>query len=315
MRTNGMVRFCGILLLVVVLVAACGPAGYSGSPAASGQPGEARRHVAVSIVPQQYFVERIGGDHVTVDVLVPPGADPHTYEPKPEQMARLSDTVAYFSIGVEFENVWLPRFLSNNPDMKVVDTTQGIDRMAMVAHHHHEGDAEHEEGEAHEHEAGLDPHVWVSPTLVKTQAWNIYQALVDLDPAHKDDFAANLEDFLADVDGLDAYIRDSLAGTSNRMFLVFHPAWGYFARDYHLEMIAIEVGGQEPSAAEMTHIIREAQEGDIHVIFAQPQTSARTAETIASEIGGKVLLIDPLSADWEGNLRTVADTFKEAMGR
>jgi len=160
-----------------------------------------------------------------------------------------------------------------------------------------------------------DPHIWLSPSLVKIQAQTIFEALVELDPRHEADYRANLESFLGDIDALDAQIREALAGMENRKFMVFHPAWGYFARDYGLEMIPIEVGGQEPSAAELASLIVEAREGGITVIFAQPEFSSRDAETIAGEIGGEVLLISPLAPDWLDNLGRIAKTFAEVLGR
>jgi zinc transport system substrate-binding protein len=179
----------------------------------------------------------------------------------------------------------------------------------MEAHYHqgedlHEGDLEN-----------LDPHIWLSPQLVKVQTQTIYEALVRLDPTHKDVYKANLNSFISDIDALDADIRKTLARVENRKFMVFHPSWGYFARDYGLEMIPIEVGGQEPSAAELAALITEAKEGGIKVVFAQPEFSTRAAETIAREIGGEVLLISPLAPNWLDNLRQVAETFAEVLSK
>jgi len=254
-------------------------------------------NITVSIVPQKYFVERIGGDRVNVNVMVEPGFSPATYEPKAEQLKELSRADAYISIGVPFEKAWMGRIGSVNSEMPIVDTTQGIERMPMGAG-----------GE------NLDPHIWLSPRLVKIQAQTIYEALAELDATHKGDYKSNLDSFIADIDALEANIRAALEGVENRKFMVFHPAWGYLARDFELEMIPIEVGGQEPSAAELASLIAEAQEEGIRVIFAQPEFSTRDAETIASEIGGEVLLISPLASDWLDNLRRVADTFAEVLG-
>lgn len=253
--------------------------------------------VFVSILPQKYFVERIGGENVAVEVIVEPGASPATYEPKPEQLRALSDAAAYFSIGVPFENAWLERIAESNPDMVVVDTIAGIERMAMPAHDHDEGEGhEHEEGEEHdadtadhedehEHEAGApDPHVWLSPELVKVQAQTIHDALVQLDPDREDEYSANLDAFVADIDQLEADIRATLSNLESSRFLVFHPAWGYFAQDFGLTQIPVEVGGQEPSAQELANVIAAAQEAGIRVVFAQPEFSTQDAETIAREI-------------------------------
>ncbi|MBM4466100.1 MAG: cation ABC transporter substrate-binding protein [Chloroflexi bacterium] len=266
-------------------------------------------HVTVSIVPQKYFVERIGGQHVTVSVMVQPGASPETYEPKPEQLRALSEADAYVSIGLPFEKAWLDRIASTNPNMLMVDTTRGLERMPMGVHHHHGEEERPPEGETE----NPDPHIWLSPELVKVQAQTIYEALVRLDAAHKETYQANLDSFMADIDALDADICQTLARVENRKFMVFHPAWGYFARDYGLEMISIEVGGQEPSAAELAALISEAREEGIRVIFAQPELSTRTAETVAREIGGEVLLVSPLAPDWLDNLRQVAETFAEVL--
>ncbi len=246
--------------------------------------------VTVSIIPQQYFVERIGGTYVKVNVMVLPGANPATYEPRPEQLAALSQSSAYFSIGVPFEDAWLDKIAAANPKMLLVDTAQGIQRM--------------------DH----DPHIWLSPRLVKIQAATICQALVRLDPDHQADYQANLDRFLADIDALDADLHQTLDGVTRRKFMVFHPSWGYFARDYGLEQIPVEVGGQEPSAVELAALIEQAKANDIHVIFAQPEFSTRSAQTIANEINGQVVLISPLALDWADNLRKVAQAIAEAGG-
>ena len=296
------------LLLSTLLLAGCGQSATPGEVATSGPTGPL--NVTVSILPQKYFVERIGGKYVTVNVMVEPGASPATYEPKPEQLTALSEAAAYFSIGVPFESAWLDRIAAVNSDMLMIDTTEGINRVPIDAHYkvelggRPESDAE-----------GRDPHIWLSPTLVKTQAQTIYKALVGLDPAHEAAYKANLDSFIEDIDRLIAEIEDTLEGVARRKFMVFHPAWGYFGDDFELEMVPIEVGGQEPSPAELAHLITTAQEEAVRVIFAQPEFSTKDAETIAKEIGGRVLLISPLAPDWLDNLRRVADTFAEALSQ
>ncbi|MBN2007264.1 MAG: zinc ABC transporter substrate-binding protein [Anaerolineae bacterium] len=281
----------------------------AGCASQPSQPKDGKLHVTVSIVPQQYFVERIGGDYVAVAVMVEPGASPATYEPKPEQLRSLSGAVAYFSIGVPFENAWLDKIAAANSKMVVVDTSAGIERLPMTAHHH-EGEAGDEEEEA---EGVLDPHIWISPELVKVQARNIYNALVELDPEHAEAYKTNLDAFVADIDALEAEIRTTLSGLESKRFMVYHPAWGYFAADFGLEQIAIELGGQEPSAQELAELIEHARAENIRVIFVQPEFSTTDAETIAKEIGGEVLPISPLAPDWLDNLRRVAQTFADAL--
>jgi len=279
-----------ILLLTVFALAACAPAA-SAQPTSAGQ-----LNITVSIVPQKYFVERIGGEYVKVNVMVEPGASPATYEPKPEQMTALSSAAAYISIGVPFESAWLEKIQSANPKMKLVDTTQGIERQATS-------------------DGGFNPHIWLSPALVKIQAQTIYNALAELDPAHKEQFKANLDVFLSDIDKLDAEIRATLEKTASKKFIVFHPAWGYFARDYGLQEIPIEVNGQEPSAQELARLIQTAQAENIKVVFVQPEFSQEDAQTIAKEIGGEVLSISSLAPDWLANLQKVADTFAAVLNK
>jgi len=248
-------------------------------------------NVTVSILPQTYFVERIGGEHVDVNVMVQPGSSPATYEPKPEQLTALSKADAYISIGVPFESAWLDKIAAANENMRMVDTTQGIEKV------------------------GQDPHIWLSPELVKIQSQTIYAALSELDPAHEAEFKANLDAFIADIEELQTDIKGTLTGLKSDKFMVFHPAWSYFGREFGLEQISIEIGGQEPSAAELADLVRTTQREGIQVIFAQPEFSTENAQTIANEIGGEVLLISPLNADWLTNMRYVAETFAEILGQ
>ncbi len=267
------------------ILAACSPSGGTGPHVADD-----RFVVWVSIQPQRYFAERIGGDRVQVEVMVPTGFSPATYEPKPSQIEGLTAADMYIRIGVPFEAAWMPRIMAANEEMLVVDQSEGIERIN-----------------------GTDPHIWLSPRLAKTQAQTICDSMVELDPAHEGLYRANLDVFLTDLDELDASIRQILSGLKNRKFMVFHPAWSYFARDYDLEMIPVQVEGSDPSAAEMSELIQTARANDIKVIFAQPEFSTQSVRTIASEIGGEVLLISPLAPDWMDNLRRVADSFSVVL--
>jgi zinc transport system substrate-binding protein len=290
------------LLAGTILLTSCG---QSTLPEPGGKP-----RVTVSIMPQKYFVERVGGEHVEVNVMVLPGNSPATYEPKPEQITALSKSAAYFSVGVPFENAWLDKIASANDKMRVVDTAAGIERVPIDAHYKVEL-----KGRPQSDAEGKDPHIWLSPSLVKIQARNIHDALVELDPDNEADYNANLDTFIADIDALTADIEETLADIPNRKFMVFHPSWGYFGDDFELEMIPIEVGGQEPSAAELAALVTKARAEGIHVIFVQPEFSTENAETIASEIGGTVLPISPLAEDWLSNLSQVTKTFAIVLGQ
>jgi zinc transport system substrate-binding protein len=261
--------------------------------------------ITVSILPQQYFVNKIAGDLAQVNVMVEPGSEPEIYEPKPQQLRQLATAEGYITIGVPFEKGWMEKIKSANSDMLIIDSAKGIEKMEMIDHHH--------QGESENETENYDTHIWLSPQLVKIQAENIYQGLVELDPANQEIYQANLVKFLQEIDQLDQEIRVNLEGIKNRKFIVFHPAWGYFAKEYNLEQIPIEVGGQKPSAAELAKVVTDAKNENIRVIFAQYQFNSQDAETIAKEIGGKVILIDPLDPNWSENLRKVSQTFAETL--
>jgi zinc transport system substrate-binding protein len=279
--------------------------------------------VFVTIAPQKYVVQQICKNLVGVQVMVPPGADPHTYEPKPKQMVAISKAKLYFAIGIEFEKANLKKIVSTNPRLKVVHTDQGIEKIPMAAHHHHDEEEDHnrngghheegEHGESHDDHGGLDPHIWLSPPLVKVQARAILSALQEIDPSHRNVYSANYKDFVSRIDELDAELRKTFAGREGLEFMVFHPAWGYFAHAYGLEQVPIEVEGKNPKPAQLKELIKHAREKGIKVIFVQPQFSAKSAEIVAREIEGQVVFADPLAEDWMANLRDVADKFKEAL--
>ena len=262
----------------------------------------------VSILPQKLFVEKIGGDLVDVAVMVEPGANPHTYEPKPKQMVALAKTSVYFAIGVPFETFWLAKIAGTNPNMLVVHTEAGIPKILMKVHQ--------QEGSPREHgHAGIkDPHVWLSPPLVMILAGNILEALLRLDPTHGSVYEKNHTSFMKELLGLDKEIRAALRGKGKNVeFVVFHPAWGYFAQTYGLEQVPVEIEGKEPKPAELQYLIQYARERGIKVVFVQPQFSSLAAQAIAKSIGGQIVFVDPLAADWATNLRQVALTFKAAL--
>ena len=270
--------------------------------------------VTVSILPQAYFVERIAGDAVTINVMVGPGEEAHTYEPTSEQMKSLNQSPVFFSIGVEYENSWIPRFKDINPELQVVDSTAGITRIEVPEGHTHDEEQEDDHAaEDDDHSEGLDPHVWLAPDNGKIIAENILDALIELLPEQSDAFQANYDALVSDITALDAEIEETLSGLDQRRFMVFHPAWGYFANQYNLEQIAVQVGGQDPSVREMAELVDISREENIEVIFIQPTFNAANAETLAEEINAEVAVVDPLASDWLSNLQKVAAAFAEAL--
>ncbi|MBV5308222.1 metal ABC transporter solute-binding protein, Zn/Mn family [Chromatium okenii] len=268
-------------------------------------------HIFVSVLPQQTFVERIGGSHVIAEALVKPGANPHTYEPTPSQIKRLANADLYIRIGIPFETAWLPRIQAANPQLKIIDARDGIALQRLAAHEDDAHDAANEKP-AHDHASvELDPHLWTSPLLVKQMAVTMETALADIDSTHAADYRANLAAFTAELDVLDHEIRAELIGLRQRRFMVFHPAWGYFAAAYGLEQITIEHAGKEPSARQLVALIEQAQREAVHVILVQPQFSPKAAAQVAQAIDGKVESIDPLAADYFATLRRIARVLAE----
>jgi zinc transport system substrate-binding protein len=274
--------------------------------------------VFVSIPPQKYFVEKVGGALVNVSVMVPPGANPHVYEPRPGQMTALSKSKIYFAIGVAFETVWLPKFAKLNPQMRVVHTDKGIDKMDMVAHHHEEAkEVKNNARKKHAHKddahAALDPHVWVSPPEVKIIARNILEAILEIDPANHSSYTSNYDAFIKEIEKLDQDLMEIFKDSRGLKFMVYHPAWGYLARTYGLEQVPVEVEGKEPKPEQLKALIEQSRMQGIKVIFVQPQFSTKSAEVIAKAIGGQVVFADNLREDWERNLRVQAEKFKQAL--
>lgn len=290
--------------------------------------------VTASILPQKYFIEKIAKDRVEVNIMVKPGFSPATYEPKTKQMRMLSKSKIYFAIGVPFESVWLEKFESANKEMKIVDTSRGIEKLSMAKHsHHHEGeesdehdkhddhddeehhDNEHDE-EHHEHEehGGIkDPHIWLDPILVKDQAKNILDALVEVDRDNREFYRKNYEVFMKELEELNSKIEELLKGYNDSSFMVFHPSWGYFAKRYDLKQIAVELEGKEPKPSELIELIKEAKEESIKVVFVQPQFSQKSAKTIASILKAKVVKMNPLALNWDESLLKNAKAIADAQ--
>jgi len=262
--------------------------------------------VFVGIAPQKYFVQQICKELADVQVMVPPGASPATYEPKPRQMAAISKARIYFSIAVPFENAWLKKIAGTNPDMAVVPTDRGIQKLPMAVHHHHEEQTPPEHGI-------LDPHIWLSPPLVMIQARTVLEAMQAVDPVHRSVYESNFRAFILQLSDLDAELRGLFFGSAGRQFMAFHPSWGYFAQAYGLEQVPIEIEGKEPKPAHLGELIEHAREDGIQAVFVQPQFSARSAKLIAGEIGAQVIIADPLAEDWAENLRAVARKFESAL--
>ncbi|MEA2600598.1 MAG: zinc transport system substrate-binding protein [Acidobacteriota bacterium] len=296
----------GVLVLLTLLsLAAC-------RPAAPGPAGE-RIRVAVSVPPQAWFVERIGGGRVQVDVMIPPGYSHVDYPLTPRQVVALSRARLYVAVGhpaFEFERIQLFPFLTTLPGLQVVDMSRGMQLLA--------GEGEGEEGHGHSgqgHSEGAegDPHVWVAPATVAVAGRNIAAALEGIDPAHAAEYRANLARFEADVAAVDQEIRAELAPFRGSRFMVYHPTWGYFAHEYGLQQVAIEAEGKEPSAQRLIQLIGAARRNGVKVVFVQRGYPRKSAQVIADEVGGSVVTADPQERDWLGNLRRVSRELRGAL--
>lgn len=292
--TTGFILFLNIA--VILLFAGVGHA-------------ETGMNAFVSIIPQIYFLERIGGQFVNVEVLVGEGQSPHTYEPTPKQMTKLSSAKVYFAIGVPFEKSVISKIKKTNRKLTIIETQKGI-KYRYLENHQHEGDERHD---SKHHSRIPDPHIWMDPKLVKIQAQNIHDALCKLDPEHAKDYAKNLQAFQADLQRVDQRIASVLAPFKDSSIYVFHPAFGYFTDSYGLNQVPIEIEGKEPSAKQLAKTIDKAKKDGVRIIFVQPQFSTKSAKTIAKAIGGVVVPINPLSRDYLSNLEKMAFEIEKGL--
>jgi len=251
--------------------------------------------IAVSIVPEQTFVEAVCGDLVDIVTLVPSGSSPENYEPTAQEMEKFSDASLYFSIGVPTEEA---NILPNVGDIKVISLQ---DEVAAVYE-----DRTFESGER-------DPHIWLSPKRVKVMVETIAKEMSELDPDNKETYEQNAADFIVKLDEVDQEIKDALKGVESKNFIVYHPAFGYIADDYGLKMYSLEEEGKEATAQHLQDMIDLAKKENIKVIFYQEEIDSSQSEAFAEEIGGKTIQLSPLAADYIDNLKNMAQTMGEAM--
>lgn len=264
--------------------------------------------VIVSIVPQAELVERVGGEHVRVTVMVPPGASPHTYEPTAGQLRAVSNAELYALVGsgIEFERVWFDKIRTVNREMLVVDCSRGI-TLIGADHECSEGEVEHEH-------TGADPHIWLSPLNAMIMVGNICDGLIEIDPEHEADYIANRDRYLQELVEVDAFIHEQLDPyRTHRAFLTYHPSFGYFAAEYNLTQIAIEHGGKAPTPQVIQASIDYAERYNLSYVYVAPQFATRDAGTIAQEINGAVIYLDPLPRDYSATMRSIATSLAREL--
>ncbi|MCF8010225.1 MAG: zinc ABC transporter substrate-binding protein [Clostridiales bacterium] len=277
---NRIVFLLTVLVVVIIVCAGCSKPVIDTSV---DDTGIEDIKVAVSILPQARFVEKIGGDKVKVQVMIPPGASPVTYEPTPTQLKNLSRADMYVRVKcLPFEKAWMGRIKSANDNMHIIDSSMGIKII------------------------NKDPHIWLSPVLVKKQVEHIYQGLAEIDPQNKDYYKNNKERYVSELEKLDREIKNVLSGISNKKFIVFHPCWGYFAREYGLKQIPVKTEGKKLTPRDITRVVDKARSSRVKVIIVSPQHDTKSSEVIAREIEGEIILANPLAKDYIENIRHFA---------
>ena len=268
------------------------------------EPDDGRLRVVVSIDPQACFVERIGGDRVSVEVLVPAGREPETYTPTPDKIRQLARSRVFFRVGFPAETSLLPKLESIAPNLQIVDTRANLDLRRADNHAHAPGcDCGID---------GIDPHVWVSPALVKRQAEAIRDTLVALDPDGKAEYEANCERFVAELTELQAEIREKLTPLQGKTIYVYHPTYGYFCDEFGLEQQAIEVDGKPPTPKTLADWIGTAREDEVRVIFVQPEFNRSAAEKAADLTGAKLVTHSTLQRDYFKAMRDLVAFLEDA---
>ena len=256
--------------------------------------------LTVTLEPLRYFTEAIAEDNYEVVSMVPKGSSPESYDPTPQQLVNLSKSQAYLRIGyIGFEQAWMKKLEANCPNMKVYDTSKGIDLIRDKGHWH--GD--------HFHEGGVEPHVWNSTQNALIIADNIYQALCELDSTHQEDYQKRLDVLKQTIRQTNANVH-TLLENADSTFLIYHPALSYFARDYGLKQVSIEEGGKEPSPAQLKALIETCRNENVHTIFVQQEFDQRNAQLIANELGVNIVSINPLSYDWVKEMIRIAEALK-----
>ena len=256
--------------------------------------------ITVTIDPLRYFTEAIAGDKFNVVSIVPEGSSPETYDPTPQQMVNLNKSIAYLRIGyIGFEQSWISKLQENFPELSFYDTSAGVNLIHQQCSHSHGNNGE----EKHAH--GIEPHIWNSTENAKIIANNICNALEEIDNRNSDYYQHKLDSITEIIERTDNEIRNIISG-AEKTFLIYHPALTYFARDYGLEQISIEEGGKEPSPAHLQSLIKLCREKNAKVIFVQQEFDMRNAETIAKELGVKVIPVNPLNYNWTEEMTNTA---------
>ena len=280
--------------------------GWTPSSLAATPPAKTR--IFVTVPPQAYLAERIGGDAVEVHTLVGKGQDPHTFEPTPRQAAALAGATLFFTVDIPFEKQLAAKVAASNRNLRVVDSTKGIVRLPLPEEHH-ATHARDDHGDGNE----ADPHLWLATANLRIMADNMTAAMSVAMPERKEVMHKNLAALKQEINELDKRLATTLAPHRGKTFYVFHPAFGYFAQAYGLKQKGVEIGGKSPTPRQLTALIRQAREDRVRTIFVQPQFDRKSADTVAQAINGSVAPIDPLDKEVLRNLAAIATAIDHSL--
>lgn len=277
--------------------------------------------VTVTIEPQRYFAEKIAGDKFKINCVVPAGQSPETYDPTPQQMIQVGKSIAYLRIGpIGFEQAWMDKIRENNPKLEIFDTSEGMKLLTDTeedshVHDHagHDHDAHAGEVAHHHHHGGVDPHIWSSVTGAKVVAWNTLNAFIALDPDNTEYFWKNYNELVDQIDKTETEINQLLDPLTDRTFIIYHPALTYFANEFNLTQLCIEMDGKEPSPAQLKMLVENARENNARVVFIQQEFDQKNAELIAKETGCKLTVINPLAYDWSKEMIHIAKALADGQ--
>lgn len=278
--------------------------------------------VTVTIEPQRYFAEKIAGDKFKINCVVPAGQSPETYDPTPQQMIQVGKSMAYLRIGpIGFEQAWMDKIRENNPKLEVFDTSEGMNLLTDTeedSHDHNHDGHDHsahagEDGHHHHHHGGVDPHIWSSITGAKVVAWNTLNAFIALDPDNTEYFWKNYNELVDEIDKTEGEIKQLLDPLTDRTFIIYHPALTYFANEFNLTQLCIEMDGKEPSPAQLKMLVETARDNNARVVFIQQEFDQKNAELIAKETGCKLTVINPLAYHWPKEMIHIAKALADGQ--
>jgi zinc transport system substrate-binding protein len=253
---------------------------------------EALPVIAVTVEPHAFLVQKIGGHRFRVEVLVPAGKEPETYQTTPDKIAALSHASVFFRTGIPIEELLIPKLKSFNTDLKVIDLRDGIPLRKMELHHHLD------DGDGEDHNEGTDPHIWFAPSLLKIESSTILKTLTALDPVGSAEYQANYDQFLTELEAVRLELTDILVPVKGKTVFVFHPTYGYFCDEFDLQQQAVEFEGKSPRPQQLAALIAEVKKSkESPKIFVQPEFNQSPAMAVAEATGGTVVVHSALAPD------------------